>query len=242
MTDSLFLYTTILVITSLTLLLVGVIVLYLRLVRKYISIRDAEGKDLDPQAILLNAQNKSQTILEDAHRKASEMVGRAEKFLSAQEGKVAQELEKASKSYANYFQDSLRSVEEEAKKSLNNVPEEIKKVYATEIVNIRTTLEAQFVKAREDSRQIVLEAYKKAEAEVEKYKKQRLNQIDESIIIILQEVARRVLSREINQEEHEKLVMKALEEAKKQHVFEEQVGNKQSLPLRGEQETMNNNK
>lgn len=220
MTDSIFLYTAILIITSLALLLVGVIILYLRLVRKFLSLREGEGKDLDPQAILFKAQSKSQDILEDAHRKASEIVGRAEKFLNAQEGKVSQELEKASKSYANYFLDSLRKVEEEAKKSLTGVPEEIKKVYATEVVNIRTTLEAQLAKAREDSRQIVLEAYKKAEAEVENYKKQRLNQIDESIIIILQEVARRVLSREINQEEHEKLVMKALEEAKRQHVFE----------------------
>lgn len=210
-----------LAIAGMALLLVGVIILYLGLVRKYLGLRDAKDKDLDPHTILSKAQKRSQEILEDAHRTATEIVGRAEKFLSAQEGKVAKELEKASESYANYFKDSLRRVEDDAKKTLDNVPEEIKKIYATEIVNIRTTLEAELSKAREDSRQIVLEAYKKAESEVENYKKQRLNQIDESIIIILQEVARKVLSREINQEEHEKLVMKALQEAKRQHVFEE---------------------
>lgn len=221
MQEPTFIYLGLLIIASLTLLLIGVLVLYLRLIRRYLNLREGGRAELDSQTLLANAQKKSQEILEEAHKKASEIVERSEKFLQAQEGKVAKELEKASKTYANYFQDALRRVEQEASETLKNVPEEIKKVYATEIVNIRTTLDAQLSKAREDSRQIVLEAYQKAEAEVENYKKKRLSQIDDSIIIILQEVARRVLSREINQEEHERLVMKALQEAKREHVFEE---------------------
>ena len=46
-----------------------------------------------------------------------------------------------------------------------------------------------------------------------------MREIDESIVMILKEVARKVLAKEISQEEHEKLVLKALEEAKRQGGF-----------------------
>ena len=80
-------------------------------------------------------------------------------------------------------------------------------------------IESKTTQAQNDARNLIIEAYKKAESEVQEYKSARLKQIEESLVYILENIAKRVLVKEISQDEHEKLVLKALEEAKRQGIF-----------------------
>lgn len=220
--DQTIIYALLLTIAALVLLGVGLVIVYIKSVQKYNELRDKkENKDAntDPQMILANAQNKAQQILQDASRRAEEIVNKAQVFTSGQENKVAAEIEKASQMYASSYQESLKALENKAVTMMQTIPNEVKDVLLREITNIRTTIQAQIQKAEADAKQIVVDAYKRAEDEVVNYKKQRLKQVDDSIIVILQDIAHKVLSKEISKEEHEKLVMKALEEAKRSGAF-----------------------
>jgi F0F1-type ATP synthase membrane subunit b/b' len=220
--DQTIIYALLLTIVALVMLGVGLIIVYIRSVKKYNELRDkkeAKEPNADPQVILANAQNKSQQILQDASTRANEIISKAQVFTGDQEGKIAAEIEKASQMYAGSYQESLKALESKAVTMMQTIPNEVKDVLLREITNIRTTIQSQIQKAQSDARQIVVDAYKKAEDEVVNYKKQRLKQVDESIVVILQDIARKVLSKEISKEEHEKLVMKALEEAKRSGAF-----------------------
>lgn len=59
----------------------------------------------------------------------------------------------------------------------------------------------------------------KSEKEVEEYKKNRLAQIDEQVRDIVFRAAKEVIGRSISFSEHEDLVNKALERAKKEKIF-----------------------
>jgi len=144
-----------------------------------------------------------------------------ESFYKNLQQKIEEELVKSSKLYASKYEEILKETQGQSIKILQNIPQDIKTVLAKEIQSVHITIEEEVKKAEEEAKGVVVLAYQKAESEVEKYKLARLRQVDESIVMILKEVARKVLSKEINMEEHEKLVMKALEEAKRQGVFEQ---------------------
>ncbi len=59
----------------------------------------------------------------------------------------------------------------------------------------------------------------KSEKEVEQYKKNRLEQVDEQVRDIIFRAAKEVIGRSISFSEHEDLVNKALEKAKKEKIF-----------------------
>ncbi|KKQ51414.1 hypothetical protein A2865_02815 [Candidatus Woesebacteria bacterium RIFCSPHIGHO2_01_FULL_39_17] len=219
--DQSLIYIIFLLLAALVLLLVGLVIAYLRLLTKLTSSK-SEKLTVDPRNLLIQAQTKGQKILEEAYTKAREILARSDDFSKDQEVKISEELKKSTNIYVNKYQDILEKTQEESIKILQNIPEDIKALFLKEIGEVRKNLIQEVEKVEKDARQIVLDAYQKAEADVEKYKLERMRQVDESIILILKDVARKVLSKEINKEEHEKLVMKALEEAKRQRVFNKQ--------------------
>jgi len=212
-------YIVIISISSLIVLLVAVVILYLRMVKKYIDLKEGKDKEIDPQTLIYQAQEKAQRILEKAEGEARDIVSKAKTFLDLNQNLVAKELEQATKIYAKKYQQILLATQDHILKMLQNIPKDTKDILLAEIASIRAQLGEETQKSMEEAKRLVTEAYQKAEAEVEEYRNERLRNIDESIVMILKEVARKVLAKEISQEEHEKLVLKALEEAKRQGVF-----------------------
>lgn len=218
-------YISVLVLASLVLLIVGLVALYLILLNKYMRLKSGKDEESGNRPGL-QATEQAQSIIAEAEKKAAEIIKStqttakdAQVSIDNQRNVLNQELEELKNNYANLYKEALKSAQDEAIKLLQSIPEDVRGSVETQISGIRTTIQDRVDKAADDAKKQVEDAYQKAEAEVENYKRQRLKQVDESIIVILQEVSRKVLSREITREEHEKLVMKALEEAKRQHVF-----------------------
>jgi len=212
-------YIAILIFVSLLLLLIGIVVTYIRLTRKYLDLKEGRIKDVDPMTLLANAQGEAQKMLVDANSQAQQILAKAKEFMSTGESTLTSEMKNVSQIYANKYGLTLKEIETESLKMLQNIPEDVRKILGSEITNIKIALTEEAKKAENDAKAIVVDAYKKAEAEVESYKSERFRQIDESVLFILKELARKVLAKEISQEEHEKLVLKALDEAKRQNVF-----------------------
>ena len=213
------LYIIILTAIALIILLIGVVVAYLRMVKKYLDLKEIGTEGVDPQTIIRQAQEKAQRILDNAQHDARETISKASNYLDINQNLVAKELQRASQIYAKKYEQILLATQDNIIKTIQTIPEDSKKVLLSEISTIRTLLSGQVQKAADEAKSLVTDAYKKAEQEVENYKNVRMREIDESIVMILKEVARKVLAKEISQEEHEKLVLKALEEAKRQNVF-----------------------
>jgi F0F1-type ATP synthase membrane subunit b/b' len=216
--DTALLYIAVLVVSALVLLLIGLLVAYLRLLGKMVTLKE-ERKQESGLATIEQAQAKAQKMIEDARIQAQQVISGAQIFTNNQAGVLQKEIQNATQANSAKYQESLKLVQNESIRMLSSVPKDVGTALSSQLVNIRATIQQEIEKASTDAKAQVDNAYKNAEAEVQNYKLQRLKQIDDSIISILEEVSRKVLAKQISHDEHEKLVTKALEEAKEQHVF-----------------------
>jgi hypothetical protein len=209
----------ILIFTALTLALIALLLAFVKVSKNYMDTKEGKDKYPDPKILLLRAHVKSQKIIEEAVDKASQIVSSSEALKTSKVDNIEKEIEKADAAYLKIYQESIAKIQNESLKGLQNLPDYIKALLSKEALGIKDELSTEIKKAQEDAKQLVLEAYKKADQEVASYRKMRLDALDNTIVNIVQAVSRKVLTREIDANEHEKLVMKALEEAKKQNVF-----------------------
>ncbi|OGM18151.1 hypothetical protein A2685_01180 [Candidatus Woesebacteria bacterium RIFCSPHIGHO2_01_FULL_37_10] len=238
MIESSLFYITVVVVVALILLLIAMVLLYIRLVEKFTRFEKDKKDQPAPlvgeemQKAVLQAQN----IINDAGAKAAEIIRHTQVFTQTQTSALATESQKLSQEFLNSFNEMTKNVSATTRKILETVPEGIKGALTSEVSSIKNALLQELTKARDDARQTIESAYQQASQEVNNYKNVRLNQVDENIIDILQEVSKEVLGREINQEEHEKLVLRALEEAKAHHMFSsgEEVNDNNSQPVKAE--------
>jgi len=227
--DPILIYLVIFITVALLLLCIAVTVLYIRLVNKFNDFKEGKEEKVDPQAVLQEAQDKSVKIIEEANLKSKDIISKAEVFLTNYNSSLKQELSKSTQIYVQKYQQALSLTQQESIKVLQNIPEDIKKVLIQEIASIRAAIQTEVGKAEVDARNLVVEAYRKAESEVANYKNERIKQVDDAVVMILRDVARKVLSKEISKEEHEKLVLKALDEARKENVFFQEEPEKESV-------------
>ncbi len=212
-------YIGILIFVSLLLLLIGIVVTYIRLTRKFLDLKEGRSKDVDPMTLVANAQVKAEKLVVDANSEAQQILAKAKEFMAKGEVTLTDEMKNVSQVYANKYGQVLTEIQKESLKMLQTIPEDVRKILGAEITNIKTALTEEVKRAEDDAKAIVIDAYKKAESEVESYKNERFRQIDASALFILKELARKVLAKEISTEQHEKLILKALGEAKAQNVF-----------------------
>lgn len=217
--DQSLIYIIILIFTALILSLIVLFLSFVKILKSYLEIKEGKDKYIDPKILLLRAHAKSQKIIEDATDKAGQIITSSEAIKYGKVDNIQKLLEEVNAQYLKIYQQSINEIREESIKTLQNVPEYIKTLLSKETLEIKDELTQEIKKSQGLALQKISEAYKKVDEEVSTYRKMRLDALDNTIINIIQRVSRKVLSREISTEEHEKLVLKALEEAKKQNVF-----------------------
>ena len=159
-------YIIILIAIALIILLIGVVLAYLRMVGKYLDLKEVGTEGVDPQTIIRQAQEKAQRILENAQYDARETISKAGNFLDINQNLVAKELQRASQIYAKKYEQILLVTQDNIIKTIQTIPEDSKKVLLSEISAIRTLLSGQVQKAADEAKNLVTDAYKKAEMEV----------------------------------------------------------------------------
>lgn len=217
------LYIGILIIASLTTLLVGVIVSYLILVSKYIKLKEDKYQNLGFTKLFDKTLDKLESISNTTRLKTEEIIKDSENKFSNITRSLEEDIRKTMQFYSENYRKALENSLNEAIRQLQNIPEVVNSSLNAKLTKVSQEVDSGVSEFLMQLRSEVSKAYKKIEDEVDDYKIQRLKQVDETIITILQEIARKVLSREINQEEHEKLVMRALEEAKMHHIFSDRL-------------------
>lgn len=167
--------------------------------RREIESRKVLEKQMDE---LRKAENQKATeILQSAQVQARQAIAAA--------GMRAQEVINASDIFSKEFKQSLQSSFSQA----------LAQKMQSELLVIHEMIVREAAKAQEVVNSSVKEDYKRVAQEIELYKKNRMENVAAEAQKMIDEVARRVLARAITKREHEKLIMKALEEAQKKHVF-----------------------
>ena len=165
--------------------------IYLDMARKQGFLHGQEEK-LNEKARL-----KSEKILEAAKEKAMQIFREA-KMLSDEQ---RDELEKQWKMVARKVS---RDFEAEAE---------------DEVKGFRKSLELEAVGVEKAVADRVEQEFAVAKQQIEEYKKMRLTKLDAEIVEIINDTVKRVVGKIIPMEEHKRLIISALEEAKREHVL-----------------------
>jgi len=132
---------------------------------------------------------------------------------------LSSELEKAKAQQAQNYQVILDSLKNESSTVMQTISKEIQAQLAQEVEKFVSSIQGEVVK----SNQLVIESIKmefqKVQKDLDTYKKDMQSRVDDNIYSILMEVSNKVIGEAINLEEHENLVIKALDDARKQNMF-----------------------
>ena len=148
-------------------------------------------------SIKSEAQKNADEIIEGAQSKALKIIQDANLFKNNMEDKFAEELRKFSESQVKNFEKTSYDFLANYQKELTGLREEAIKT----IVNISKDIE----KSNLDDIQSMLE----------NYKIERMKDIDKQIYADIERISKIVLGKAISMQDHENLVMQALEKAKK---------------------------
>lgn len=213
-------YLLIFTIVSLVLICISLVILYLKLLKEFGDFKEGRKRGLDPQSLLTSATLRAQKLLENANSEARDVVKNASIYLKSEEGKIAKEIQKAADTNTKIFQEAVDQIKNDSLRQLSVLPQDIKLLMVSSVDNFRLGLQEELVKAQAQASQTVMNSFKKAQEEIDNYKKEKEKKIDEGALKLIAQLSKRVLGKDISLEEHEKMVVKALEEAKKQGFFE----------------------
>lgn len=181
-------------------------------------------------------------ISEDFRKQLKELI---EKEIQKNIGEFKNAFQKTSeeilKSYQGQFENGnqeiqrvLREFSQQIAKEVSNLSkfslETQNKILAeakNKILELNQAAEKEFIKIQEANlktstqisqsvRETLNKKVQETEKEIEDYKRERLKEIDRKIYLLLGEVAKKTIGRAIDLSDHEKLVIEALEKAKKE--------------------------
>jgi len=154
------------------------------------------------------ARQQALRIIEDARNKAISILQqvtidtqRQKELLDSQVGEITQQQLKEYKQY-------LQKVSKEIEKGVEAQAKDYQKILEIETVGAEKVVAAK-----------IEEGYIKAEKDVEVYKQKLMDKAREEIVVIIAEASQELLGKTITIDDQTELIMQALEEAKKQHVF-----------------------
>lgn len=174
--------------------LIAVIISYAKATSSYNQLKAEKDKELESlqdqtEGIYAQAREDWYDLLKEGHDKAAEVVQSADLFSDSLKKKIEEELGKTTKREMGEYDATMESIKSEIVKVAQNISSDIK---------------ADLIKE-------VSEARAQVDKELEEYKKVRYEQIASQANEIIESVARQALGKSLSTQDHEQLVLKALE-------------------------------
>jgi F0F1-type ATP synthase membrane subunit b/b' len=224
MDTQLLIYLTIFLTALIGIVLGWVTISYRKLIEKYEKIRvsrEEEEKALgvEREKVLAEAKVQAKQIVSDAQTRAGQLISEAASFGGKTQELLGKELQKVQAVELGYYQKALQAARQDASASLGGLSQDVKEEVIKQIDTVRTSLTGEIQKAQLETKQMLSASYKKMEEELAVYKAERMKKVDEKIFEILRDVAAKAIGKALSLEDHEDIVVKALEDAKKEHVL-----------------------
>lgn len=179
---------------------------YHRVLKEYSGVRKTYEKALE------EANKQSQEILKDAQNKAGEIIKNSEIFSKDMKTDFQSSIRKLVDYEISVYKDLEKSTNAESIKLFKSVSDSVTKNVEAYLSSVESTLSGQIADATKNIE-------KSMEESLDIYKKERMRAIDADASKLVREISLKVLGRGIAIEDHEKLILKALEEAKRDNVL-----------------------
>lgn len=218
-------------ITSWGLLTLTVIYAYY-LQKKEKGLKNIEAKAYEKaQNILKEIHISSQKMLEETLQKSKEMLNQTQDFKTYLEENTKRAIEETIKTYqdtlnknaqevAESYTDLFLTLKEKYLQETENVFKELQSTAGKGIVDFKTAIQNNTTLMQNEIKKFSLEEYQKIRKELEAYKEEEIKKVSSQISKIIFKTAQELLGKTIPIADHEKLVLEALEKAKKEGVFE----------------------
>ena len=163
--------------------------------------------------ILAGAQYLSQTTKATLDASLHQMVTEVQSTSSTSKITLEQAMQKiivdvhreafeSGKQMATSYQSSLKKISDNSLSGFQNVTNELELELSMQIKNFRQELLANI------------------EKEVESYKAAKMRRVDQASVVLVERIAQQVLNKSLTIDDHENLVIKSLDKAKKEGVFD----------------------
>lgn len=194
------------VLAMLAMVIAALAISYHKLARRHNKLHEELTRiDADVKAkyeqVLVNAQKQASEIITDASKRSQTLISASDIFAKEYKQEFRGKLLKILDKEAVEFQKMYESVKTQSSKVIGNVSKDIETTLASEMVQIKKVMQTQMQQGLVD------------------YKKTAYARLEEEVSAIVELIARDVLKKSINKEEHKQLVMDALKEAKQNNVL-----------------------
>jgi F0F1-type ATP synthase membrane subunit b/b' len=195
-------------------IIIFIVLYYIRLHNKEKALEEKENKiDSDYHRVVDDALNKERKILDDATSEADKIISDTKYATKASKESIDEALQKM----AAELQSSTQQTTHAFLTYFHNSLSQISYKQLVEFQNTIKKFEEDLSRQSEDFRKSLLP---KMEQQLEEYKQKRIKESEKSINQIVQKASQEVMNRSISTEDHQKLVLDALEKAKKEGIFD----------------------
>jgi len=207
----------------LSLALIGV-VFFVTHAQKKTNSKNIEDEDIK------NAREKAVKILDDANSKALDIINKANLSAGIASENFNQEIvriastqikqfEKTTSEFTKFYNQVLSDLKTKNIEVFQNVSKDIETNTMEEIKNFRDSVEKLTFASQKLVKKKIDTDFAEVEKEIENYKAEELKKIDDKIYTLLEKVSKLILGKAISLSEHENLIRKSLERAKKEGLF-----------------------
>jgi len=193
------------------------------------ALKKAHSQNIETEDVK-NARLRAAKMIDDANNKALDIINKANlSGADASENfnqeivRIAstqiKEFEKTTSEFTKLYSQVLSDLKIKNIEVFQNVSKDIETDTMAEIKNFRDSVEKLTVSSQKLVKEKIGIDFAEVEKEIENYKAEELKKIDDKIYTLLEKVAKEVLGKALSLSEHENLITKALEKAKKESVF-----------------------
>ncbi len=184
-----------------------------RLLFKFYMLKEHESKmkrNISEVAddIMATTQAEAVEIVYKAREHAAKIIDEAGKINEDQKSYLKAALEKSASKYA-----------EEYSQMITQIRQKSESVLSEEIVKMRSELSLKTASLSDSLIQKIDTEYKNVDAKIEEYRQSMFKKVDSSIYKLLEDVSLEVIGKSMNFEEHQDVVTRALDAAKRRNVF-----------------------
>jgi F0F1-type ATP synthase membrane subunit b/b' len=199
-------------------LVLGVVVIsYRKILERYYAL---QKKEAELRGLWAHEREK---ILEEARDKASQIIREAQVFTAQQSRSISLELENFSEAEKQTYTKILQQIQAQSVAILGTVANEIKDTMKGDFKNLTAVFEKEIIASKDGLKNALENQYKanyeEAKKEIENYKAARLREIDDSASQLISDFSLKVFGHAVTLEDHQNMIVQALEEAKKRHVI-----------------------
>jgi|GEM_PF-2247642 len=171
------------------------------------------------EEVLDKAHKEAVEIIQQATQKSSHLISQSSRFAEAQKNEIDQQMKETGEDELDIYVNSIKKAQEQVLTALGQVTDELQRSSESELTKFRQ----QLVQSTQETQSLFMKQMQveltEAGTSVTAYKKTLLEKADRQMFTVVQQVVQEVLHKSLTKNEHEALVIEALEEAKKHHVI-----------------------